>query len=84
MNTEKGFFEYECKFYDDYEKKMENVKGVVYADTLTKAMTELELYYGAIEDVKLKQFNAPCDVYEFKEGSVNFHLTVDENGEAVE
>lgn len=83
MNTENGFFEYECKFYDDYEKRMMEVKGVVYADTLTKAMTELELYYGDIEDVKLKQFCTPCDVYEFKEGSVNYHLTVDENGEVV-
>lgn len=74
---ESGFFEYSCEAW--VEEGMKKFHGVVYADTFTNAMYELEHYYGNIENVTLQGVE-PSNVYDFEEGTVGFSITVDTNG----
>lgn len=60
-----GFFKYTCDFWNEEEKKIKTVHGLVYSDTFANAMYELEKYYGCIENVKL-QGEEPSNIYEFK------------------
>ena len=76
----KGFFEYKCEFWDVETSEMEKIQGVVYADSYANAVYELEHYYDMIENLELHGIES-CNVYEFNEGAVNFHLEVNENGE---
>lgn len=76
---ESGFFEYSCEAWVEQEG-MKKFHGVVYADTFTNAMYELEHYYGNIENITLQGLE-PSNVYDFEEGTVGFSLTVDKNGD---
>lgn len=75
-----GFFEYTCECWDNENKKMETVSGVVYANNFTDAIHKLEHYYDMIENVSLVSTDA-TDVYEFNKGTVGFVLKVNEKGE---
>lgn len=72
-----GFFEYTCEFYDDIEKEMRTVHGVIFSDSFANAMKEAELYYHDIENIKIQGIE-PCNIYEFEEGPISFSLSVNE------
>jgi len=72
-----GFFEYICEYYNDIEKKMQKVHGVIYSNSFANAMKEAEFYYPNIENIKIQGVE-PCNVYEFEEGTVIFSILVDE------
>lgn len=77
-----SFFEYSCRCWDGEVNGMRTFHGVVYADSFSHAMQELDHYYDMVENVHLQVLN-PCNVYEFEEGTVGFTLIVDEKGEVI-
>lgn len=60
-----GFFVYSCIFFDEIDNKKADATGVVYSDTYTNAVAELEKYYGAIDHLKIHGLEEGPPVYEF-------------------
>ena len=73
MKNEYGFFEYEVEYWDSFIEKMTFSRGVIYADTFTNAVENLENYYEGIEKFTIYGLE-PTSVYEFNYDNNNFKL----------
>lgn len=70
---EYGFFEYEIEYWDPFTEKMTTSRGVVYADTFTNAVKNLEKHYEGIEKFTIYGLE-PFSVYEFNYDDNNFKI----------
>lgn len=77
----KGFFEYICTFWDECAKDIKTVHGVVFTNSFTNAMYEIEKCYGE-DNINSVSFaineNFSSKVFEFETDPVNFTLYVKE------
>lgn len=81
----KGFFEYTCTFWDECAKDIKTVHGVVFTNSFTNAMYEIERCYGE-DNINSISFavneNFSSKVFEFETDPVNFTLHVKESENA--
>ena len=70
---ENGFFEYKCKYWDDFSNDFKIVYGVTYANSCGEAMSNIEKYYDNIENIFLQPLE-PFSVYDFTEHPSAFNL----------
>jgi len=81
----KGFFEYTCTFWDECIRDIKTTHGVVFTNSFTNAMYEIEKCYGE-DNINSISFaineNFSSNVFEFETDPVNFTVYVKESEDA--
>lgn len=79
--TKNSYYEYVVKVWDELDEEVVSCQGVTYAALYSKAVQNIEEYYGKenIQDIKIQTIES-SPVYDFKDESSNafFKITVEE------
>lgn len=79
--VEYSYYEYVINYLDELDKEVAPCRGVTYAASYSKAVRNIEEYYGKenIGDIKIKVIES-SPVYDFEDNSNNalFNITVEE------
>lgn len=84
MRKEYGYFEYTVQYFDEEGDNHEKhtAHGVIFANSYSGAVKNLERYYGLGLDSIVMTALEPLSVYEFEDGGCLFNIKVEnKNGE---